>query len=79
MQIAEFETTIENGFIRLPKECDFADNEELKVIIVRKDKEFLVNQKEAMEVLEDYRQNGDKNFTDFKVGLQELKQKITNS
>lgn len=79
MQIAEFEAISKNGFIQIPKEYGFADNEKLKVVILRKDKSFLTHQKEVMAVLEDYKENGDKNFSDFKASLYELKQKITAS
>lgn len=74
MYAVEFETINHNGTITIPEEYGFANNESLKVILLKKersvnDQEFQRHREEIRNLIDDYKTNGDKNFVPYEEGM----------
>lgn len=74
MYAVEFETINHNGMIKIPEEYGFAENESIKVIILKKEDssshpEFKQHREEIKNLIDDYKTNGDKNFILYEEGM----------
>lgn len=76
MYAVEFEAINQNGMIKIPDDYHFANNEQLKVIILKQDDsnnlEFQKHKADVTNLINDYKNNGTQNFVDYKDGMQEI-------
>lgn len=72
MYAVEFKTINNNGTLEIPKEFNTFEDKEILRVIILKENPFSKHQKEVKDIFEDYKLNGEKNFTSYEESEKEI-------